>query len=110
MKKEIKNIWIESEDKGPIIGGTSEVNDNSDVIITFSDESRYVASFFTFENIEHLRQKNKRTGEFLNGKFFWASDLILVERIKREEIEQIIEHLIAENEFESIFTKVDQLK
>ena len=110
MKKKIKNIWIESEDKGSIIGGTSEVNDNSDVIITFSDESRYVASFFTFENIEHLRQKNKRTGEFLNGKFFWASDLILVERIKREEIEQIIEHLIAENEFESIFTKVDQLK
>lgn len=107
MKKEIKNIWIESEEKGPIIGGTAETNDNSDVIITFSDDSRHIATFFTYQNIEHLRQKNKRTGEYLNGKFFWASDMIIVERIKREEIERIINYLITENEFESIFDRIE---
>ena len=107
MKKEIKDIWIESEERGPINGGSAETNDNSDVIVTFSDQCRFVATFFTYQNIEQLRQKNKRTGECLNGKFFWASDMIIVEQIKREEIEQIINHLIIENQFEAIFAKIE---
>lgn len=107
MKKEIKTIWIESEEKVPIIGGTAETNDNSDVIVTFSDGSQHIATFFTYQNIEHLRQKNKSTGECLNGKFFWASNLIIVERIIREDIERVINHLITGNEFESIFNKFE---
>lgn len=106
MQLPIKNIWIESEDKGAIIGGTEEVNDNSDVIVTFDDKSRYVATFFTYDNIEHLRQKNKQTGECLNGRFFWASDMIIIERINRKEIEEIIQHLIKEEEFNSVFNQI----
>ncbi|CAL2101539.1 conserved protein of unknown function [Tenacibaculum sp. 190130A14a] len=106
MQRPIKNIWIESEDKGAIIGGTEEVNDNSDVIVTFDDKSRYVATFFTYDNIEHLRQKNKQTGECLNGRFFWASDMIIIERINRKEIEEIIQHLIKEEEFNSVFNQI----
>ena len=107
MKKEITNIWIESEEKGSIIGGTAETIDNSDVIVTFADNSRHIATFFTYQNIEHLRQKNKRTGECLNGKFFWASDMIIVDRINRDEIERIINYVILENKFESIFNKIE---
>lgn len=106
MQRPIKNIWIESEDKGAIIGGTEEVNDNSDVIVTFDDKSRYVATFFTYDNIEHLRQKNRQTGECLNGRFFWASDMIIIERINRKEIEEIIQHLIKEEEFNSVFNQI----
>lgn len=106
MQKPIKNIWIESEDKGAIIGGTEEVNNNSDVIVTFDDNSKYVATFFTYDNIEYLRQKNKQTGECLNGRFFWASDMIIIERINRKEIEEIIEHLINEKDFDSIFDRI----
>ena len=69
MQRPIKNIWIESEDKGAIISGIEEVNDNSDVIVTFDDNSKYVATFFTYDNIEHLRQKNKRTGECQGKRF-----------------------------------------
>ena len=106
MQRPIKNIWIESEDKGAIIDGTEEVNDNSDVIVTFDDKSRYVATFFTYDNIEHLRQKNRQTGECLNGRFFWASDMIIIERINRKEIEEIIQHLIKEEEFNSVFNQI----
>ncbi len=108
MEKEIKDIWIESELKGAIIGGTPETNDNSDVIVTFSDDSRYIASLFTYQNIEHLRQKNKKDGECLNGRFFWSSDMIIVDKINRTEIEEIINHLILENEFELIFDKIKE--
>ena len=108
MQRPIKNIWIESEDKGAIIGGTEEINDNSDVIVTFDDKSKYVASFFTYDNIEYLRQKNRQTGECLDGRFFWASDMIIIERINRKEVVEIIEHLIKEKEFESIFDQITE--
>ena len=105
MNNQIKEIWIESEDKGPIIGGKLETNDNSDVIITFTDSSRAIATFFTYKNIEFLRQKNKETGECLNGKFFWASDMIIVDKINRQEVEEIINHLISEGDLFKIFEK-----
>jgi len=107
MKREIKDIWIESEERGPILGGTAGINDNSDVIVTFSDDSRHVATFFTYQNIEHLRQKNRKTGECLSGKFFWASPMIIVDRIEREEIEGVIKHLISEDEFGLIFNQLE---
>jgi len=107
MNTQIKELWIESEEKGPIIGGTLETNDNSDVIVTLHNGNRYVATFFTYENIEHLRRKNQKTGECLNGRYFWASDMIIVERINRREVKEIIEHLLAENEFEQTFDKIE---
>ncbi|KAB1158549.1 hypothetical protein F7018_07985 [Tenacibaculum aiptasiae] len=109
MQIPIKNIWIESEEKEPIIGGVKETNDISDVIVTFNDNSRYVATLFTYENIEFLRQKHKKTGECLHGQYFWASDMVLVERINRFEIEKLINHLIDTEQFDSIFNKYKPL-
>lgn len=106
MKLSFKSIWIESEEKGTVIGGQPLIDDNSDVIVTLKDDSRYVATFFTYANIERLRSKNRQTGECLNGKYFWASDMILIEQIEREEITQVIEHLIKEEEFNQVFRRL----
>ena len=76
--------------------------------MTFDDKSKYVATFFTYDNIEYLRQKNRQTGECLDGRFFWASDMIIIERINRKEVVEIIEHLIKEKEFESIFDQITE--
>lgn len=107
MKQEIKEIWIESEAKGVIIGGTPEIDDNSDVIITFVDGSRFVATLFTYANIQNLRKKNQNTGECLAGRYFWASDMLIVDRIHRKNIEEIIYHLIADGGFEYIFNRIE---
>ncbi|WP_299888814.1 hypothetical protein [uncultured Lacinutrix sp.] len=104
----IKSVWIETEEKGPIIGGTTEINDNSDVIVTFENGDKYVATFFTYENINWLRQKNQKTGECLNGKYFFVTDLILIEKLNREEILKIINHLIDEDEFFKAFNKINE--
>lgn len=106
MSKSISSIWIESEEKGPIIIGKEGVDDNSDVIVTFSDDSKYVATFFTYENIKTLRTKNEQTGECLHGKFFWASNMILIDRIERQGIVDIIEELLRENAFEQVFIEI----
>jgi len=104
MGFEVKKIWIESDDHGPL--GGSEIDDNSDVIVTLKDGRRFIATIFTYKNIETLRLKNNKTGECMDGKYFWASDMFLVERIERNEIEKIIEHLIEEEEFELIFSQI----
>ena len=70
MDKIIKTIWIESEDKGPIIGGQLYTDDNSDVIVTTADGKKYVATFVTYDNVKTLTEKNKKTGELLSGKYF----------------------------------------
>lgn len=106
MDNEIQKIWIESEEKGAMIGGELGANDNSDVIVTFADGSKAIATFFTYKNIEFLRQKNKETGECLSGKFFWASNMILVEKISRQTVEEIVNHLLSEDEFYLVFEKV----
>ncbi len=102
-------LWIGTEEKGHIIGG-SETNDNSDVILTFENGKKYVATFFTYDNIEFLRQKNNKTGECISGKYFWSKDLILIEKINRAEIELVISHLIKEEEFESVFKRMERIE
>jgi len=102
----IINVWIESEEKGPTLGGVAELNDNSDVIVTFENGDKYIATFFTYENIESLRQKNQKTGECLNGKYFCATDMILIDKLNRKEVLGVINHQIKEEEFYTYFDKI----
>ena len=107
MKPEIAEIWIESEHvDGPMVGGKEFTDDNVDVIVTLSNGKRFVGSFFTYDNIRTLTEKNRRTGELLRGKYFWASDLILIDRVDRESIEAVIEDLIREGSFDTAFKEV----
>ena len=102
--RKIKDIWIEVEHTNPI-GEQSETDDNTDVIVTFEDGASYVATFFTYDNIQSLRQKNQQTGECMHGKYFWASDMVLIDRISRTDIEAVIAYLLSEEEFEDTFIK-----
>jgi hypothetical protein len=58
---------------------------------------------YRYSNIEKLSQKNKETGECLNGAYFWATDMILVDEVSRKRIEEVVTHLIIEDEFDQIF-------
>jgi hypothetical protein len=107
MNPQIDQIWIESEKTGSIIMGEKYVDDNSDVIVTFGDKTRYVATFFTYENIRTITSKNKKTGESLGGKYFWASDMILIDKIRRKSIELVIKDLIETNDFYKVSKKID---
>jgi hypothetical protein len=99
------SIWIEAEHWAE--GEWNIHDDNTDAIITFEDGSRWVASFFTYKNIQTLKEKNQRTGECLQGKYFWGSDMVVVDECSRNCIEEVVEHLIKQNEFEFIFSKCD---
>lgn len=103
MNSAKKLIWIEAEQW--LAGTWDEEDANSDVIVVFPDRSKWIASFLTYKNIESLRQKNRQTGECMNGTYFWSSDMVLIDLISRERIEQVIQHLIEDDSFTTVFTR-----
>ncbi|GLX69350.1 hypothetical protein [Paenibacillus glycanilyticus] len=96
-------IWVEAE-IWPV-GSWDCKDNNSDVIVVFPDRSKWMASFFTYQNIDTLRQKNIQTGECMNGAYFWSSNMVLIDIISRERIEQLIDHLIEHDHFQSVFNR-----
>lgn len=102
MANDQYKIWIEAEEWE---NGWDINNSDTDVIIEFENNDRWVASFFTYNYISTLVEKNKHTGECLYGKYFWSSDMILIDETSRERIEEVIRYLINEGDFEYIFIK-----
>ncbi|WP_258101701.1 hypothetical protein [Marinoscillum pacificum] len=100
----LKNIWIEAEEW--VEGQWNYDNNNTDVIVTLTNGERYVGSFFTYSNIKELKNKNQRTGENLNGKYLWSSDMILIDKCSRQDIEQVIDELLKQDELTSVFSKI----
>ena len=81
-------------------------DDNIDVEVILSDRSRYTATFFTVRNLTTLFEKNRKSGECCDGLYFWACEMIIVERLEKEVLEKTISQLIEDGEFETAFTRV----
>jgi hypothetical protein len=97
-------LWIEAEAWAP--GEWTPADDNTDVIVTFDDASRWAATFLSYANIQTLTKKNRRTGECLAGAYLWASDMMLIDEVSRPRIEEVVRHLLQEGEFEAVFTRL----
>jgi len=82
-------------------------NDNSDVFVEFEDGRKYVATFFTLSNIMRIMNRYKESGECSNGKYFWSSDMIIVENLNPLILRESIDDLIKNEEFETVFSKID---
>ena len=95
-------IWIEAEEWE--VGEWDPEDYNSDVMVSFENNGEWVATFFTYENIKTLAKKNHGTGECLDGKYFWATDMILVDELTRKRVEEVVVRLISEGEFEKVFS------
>jgi hypothetical protein len=100
-RKQTRSIWIEAEEWAE--GEWTPTDDNSDVIVTFADGERWVATFFSYQNILSLAETYRETGECLGGKYFVATDMILVDEVSRERIEEVVADLLAQNDFETYF-------
>ena len=80
--------------------------ESTDVIVTMENGDRYVAAFFAYKYIEMIRQLNFQSGEFIKGKYFWVKNMVLVDSCCREDILNVIENIIEEGNFESVFEKL----
>ncbi len=98
-------LWIEAE---LWQGKWDASNENTNVIVTLEDGSRWAVAFFTYANIHSIVEEYKSTGECLHGKYFWDSDIVLVDEISRARIHEVVAHLLMEGEFTQIFARCEQ--
>lgn len=95
------SIWIEAEH-----WPTSEwnhVDGNTDVIVTLNTNSRWMATFVSYKNVETLVRWRGESGEDLSGKFLWIANMVLIDDISRSSIEKVVQHLVDEEELTSVF-------
>jgi len=90
-------LWIESEVSSDFIEDPED--DNTSVIITFDSGEKYTPLFITPSNIKKLMNNYKISGECLYGKYLYIPDIIIVDRIDRQTITEIIDDLIQKQEF-----------
>jgi len=89
------------------IGDIDDVNtDNIDVYVTLSNGRKFTATLFTLSNIKRILDRYRESGECAYGKYFWASDMIIVENINPLTIREAIADLIKSDELESAFMKI----
>jgi hypothetical protein len=98
---EIKKLFITAELQKDDAG--DQQKGNTDVIVFLSDGHKYTASFFSYDFIEQMRSKNKLSGDFLGGKYFWGKNMVLVEKCTPDVINPVIKDIIDEGEFKEIF-------
>jgi hypothetical protein len=88
------------------VDGLDTINDNVDIEVVFDTGERWVATFFTLQNLESLFKKNRETGECGSGLYFWCSDMVIVKTLTVESIVYTVVELLREGEFESAFAGV----
>ena len=85
-------------------------NANVDVHVTFPNGESFSAVFFTLQNIDTLMKDYRKTGECANGSYFWTSDMLIVQKLTEQAICKAVENLLADGEFESVFSKNEEPK
>ena len=83
-------------------------NYNVDVQVTFPNGESFSAVFFTLQNIATLMKGYENTGEGANGLYFWTSDMLIVQKLTEQTICEAVDNLLAEGEFESVFSKNEE--
>lgn len=78
----------------------------TDVIVELVNGDVYVASFFTHKNIEEIMLKNKESGDYLSGKYFWVEVMVIVDECSLETVRKIVDQLIDEGDFDLAFRKI----
>jgi len=100
MFTEIKKLYLSSDyEQGKIAPDL----DSTDVIIQMNNGDKHVASFFSYDYIANWEANQKDTSENLNGKFFWAPNMVIVDKCTKENIKEIVKYLIDEGDFRSVF-------
>jgi hypothetical protein len=101
MKTDNYELWYEGDHWAD--GEWTETDCNMDVEVRFEGGARWGATFFTFDNIDSLRKKFAGSGECMQGAYFWARHMILIDELSRSRIAEVVKYLLETGEFESAF-------
>jgi hypothetical protein len=101
MDFEVLNIHSTSEDTADL--DYDPEKGYTDVIVTLTTGEKFIAPFYSYNSIEFLVQQNMISGEFLNGKYLWAKNMIMVKDCTLNTISLVVDDLIDEGNFFQAF-------
>ncbi len=106
MDDAIDKIFLSQEYDQTTVNDYS--NHNTDVVVQFVNGKKYIATFFTYQNIKDLQAQHQESGEYLSGKYFWTNNMLLIDNCSRESITTVVEDLLEEGEFHHIFKSITE--
>lgn len=102
MQTPIKNIYITAAGDDTF----DTQRGNTDVIVCMDNGTKYIASFFAYANIEDMRIQHQFEKSYLNGRYFWDKNMILIEECSPQTIESVIHDMIDEGNFQEAFRQL----
>jgi len=78
-------------------------------VIAYVEENKtiheYVATVFTYDEIQAQKEHNAKQGIYLDGMYFFKKNLLIVESCTYSALVKIVNHLIQEGDFLTVFRK-----
>jgi hypothetical protein len=81
----------------------SKSDDNVDIEVTLAGGERFTATFTTLKNIATIMERYRQSGECLAGKYFWASELIVVDELNVALIRKVVSDPLKSGELSRAF-------
>ena len=104
MELKVDRIYLTAQ--GSPENNSDPKNSSTDVIVFLENGKKYIASFFAYANINEIRRKHKKNGNFLNGAYFWDKNMVLVEDCSLKMIEPVVKDIIDEGNFREAFREL----
>ncbi|MFC3454819.1 hypothetical protein [Amycolatopsis speibonae] len=82
--------------------------ENIDAEVRLPDGSRWSATIFTVAEVERLMANWARTGEALDGSYFWCSDGLIVREPGIRNMTEVLVGLLAEGDLTHILNRLDE--
>lgn len=94
-------IFMMSADENP------EFVEIMDVQVIADDGSRWSATIMTLAEIEHAMRRWEKSGECLDGRYFFCSDLLVVRDRGISRIAKMLEDMIVSGEYRDALKRLD---
>lgn len=102
---DIEEIHLSSENSNKQV---LDVNEITDVVVRLRNGKQFISSFFTFKKIIELEKDHKKLRKYLNGKYYWSKDMILISKCDRDTITEVVNDLMEEGSFYEAFRDISK--
>ena len=103
MNGAIKNIFLSNPEVENGSGGFENLN--TDVIVQFESGDQYVANFLSYNSLETLIVDHRSSTDLPSHEHYQLLNVVLVNNISGSDLHRVVEHMLAEGDFQIAFRK-----
>jgi len=79
---------------------------NTDVIVRFEDGDEYVATFYSYRNLEQMMAEMKASQGFASGHYYRILNMVVVRDFNKGDLLPVIDAMLAEGDFQLVFKRL----